>query len=100
MHTQYMAHLLAIRRTTHDGRTRLIAVVTDLIPCTLGSPAHASVRVQHAIVCARSEQCSMCDRIIQAWSGQGFRVADVGVLLPVEVDRVPELESTAPAASQ
>lgn len=84
---QISDHLVEIRRCS-DRRLRLVMI------CKLTVP----INVTPAVVCARSEQCAMCQKVLDELREIDFRIVDVGVLSPVEVQRVGFGETTAPAA--
>lgn len=75
-------HLHAI--IGQDHRTRLVGLVE--------APIAGVDRVyqipRFVILCARSEACAVCQRIIERLRETGTRIVDIGVLSPIEVQRV------------
>lgn len=85
---QVQRHLVDIRQS--DRRVRLVMI------CKLTVPMRASP----CVLCARSEGCLLCQQVLDELRVAGFRVADVGILSPIEMEGIGLRETPAPPAAK
>ena len=82
-------HLRDLRSDLSDRRIRLVAIAklqpaTDPLSCTFTA------------LCARSEGCIICQKVLDDFRAAGFRIADVGVFSPVEMQHIGRREAATP----